>query len=113
MAIIPKINIQKTAGLVGGAVAARKVGAVVPVQNETVKKAIPVVLGLVLSGQRGELIKGLGDGMIAQGGADLLGSFVPGISGISEDVLMGSTDFEDYSSDSYDTTSSEAGEMNF
>lgn len=113
MAILPKINLQKTAGLVGGAVAARSVGAVIPVENPTIKKAIPVVLGLVLSGQRGELIKGLGDGMIAQAGADLLGSFVPGIAGISEDVLMGSTDFEDFSSSSYDTTNAEAGEMNF
>jgi len=111
MAILPKINVQKTAGLVGGAVAARKVGSILPIENEMVKKAVPVVLGLVLSGQRGELVKGLGDGMIAQGGADLLGSF--GIAGVGEDVLMGSTDFEDFSSDSYDTTSSEAGEMNF
>jgi len=113
MAIISKNTLQKSAGLIGGAVAARKAGSVIPVQNETVKKSIPFVLGLVLSGQRGELVKDLGYGMIAQGGADLLSSFVPGISGISEDVLMGSTDFEDFSSDSYDTTSAEAGEMNF
>ena len=57
MAIIPKINIQKTAGLVGGAVAARKVGAVVPVQNETVKKAIPVVLALFYQANAASLLK--------------------------------------------------------
>ena len=113
MALIPKINVQKTAGLVGGAVAARKVGAMLPIQNETVKKAVPVVLGLFLSAQRNPLVSGLGDGMIAQGGADLLSGFIPGISGISEDVLMGNTDFEDYSSDSFDTTAASAGEMNF
>lgn len=113
MAIIPKINVKKTAGLVGGAVAARKVGALIPIQNETVKKAVPVVLGLVLSAQRDELVKGLGDGMIAQGGADLLSGFIPGIAGIDEPVLMGNADFEDFSSDSFDTTGAEAGEMNF
>jgi hypothetical protein len=42
-----------------------------------------------------------------------LSGFIPGISGIGEDVLMGNPNFEDYSSDSFDTTSAAAGEMNF
>jgi len=114
MALIPKINAKKTGGLVVGGFAAKKVGGLLPIQNEMVKKAAPLVLGLVLSGQRDSFISGAGDGMIAVAGADLLDGIVSKAGGLGlGSVLMGNVNVDDFSADSYDTTSASAGEMNY
>lgn len=114
MALIPKINAKKTGGLVVGGFAAKKVGGLIPIQNETAKKAAPLVLGLVLSGQKDSFISGAGDGMIAVAGADLLDGLVAGAGGLKlGSVLMGNANVDDYSPDSYDTTAAAGGEMNY
>lgn len=117
MALIPKINFKKTGGLVAGAVATNFVrNKFLAAQNQYIQNGGPFVVGLFLSGQKDSFLSGIGDGMIATGGAALLSSFVPGISQdvlMDEDVLMNGANYEDYSSDSQDTTSAFAGEMNY
>jgi hypothetical protein len=115
MALIPKINLKKTGGLVAGGYAAKKVGGLIPIQNEMAKKAAPLVLGLILSGQRDGFISGAGDGMIAVAGSELIDGLLAGAgSGLGlGGVLMGNADVSDFSSDSYDTSASAGGEMNY
>lgn len=117
MALIPKINFKKTGGLVAGAVATNLVkNKFLASQNQYIQNGGPFVLGLFLSGQKDSFLSGIGDGMIATGGAALLSSFVPGISEdvmMNEDVLMQGDNYENYASDSQDTTPAFAGEMNY
>jgi len=99
---IPKINVKKTAGLVGGAVAANAVtNKFLAGQNEYIAKGAPLVVGLFLSASRNPLASGLGDGMIATAGANLLSGVVPGIGSadvlMGEDVLMKGADNVDFS----------------
>jgi hypothetical protein len=98
---IPKINVKKTAGLVGGAAAANVVSnKLLANQNQYIAKGAPLVLGLFLSASRDSLMSGLGDGMIATAGSNLLSGVVPGIGAdvlMGEDVLMGGADSVDFS----------------
>lgn len=107
---LKKINLGKAAGLVGGAVAADKVAQFVPGENQFIKKGVPLVAGLLLSTNRNSIVAGLGDGMIAAAGASLISGLIPGIG--AANVLMGDAT-EDFSSSSFDTTASGAGEMNY
>ena len=85
--------------LVAGAVGANFVS------NQTVKMlpaagkfapAAPIILGYFLAGMKNDFAKAAGAGMIAAGGAKLLGSLVPNL-GISEDLTEEL--FEDLSAD--------------
>lgn len=124
---LKKINFGKAAGLVGGAVAAGKIsqmvgGAVAQSNvnvsvispggrgNEFIKNGLPLVAGLFLSTSKNSILAGAGDGMVAAAGASLVSGLIPGIG--STDVLMGDAT-EDFSSSSFDTTASGAGEMNY
>lgn len=107
---LKKINFGKAAGLVGGAVAAGKVSQIVPGENQFIKKGLPLVAGLFLSTSKNSILAGAGDGMVAAAGASLVSGLIPGIG--STDVLMGDAT-EDFSSSSFDTTASGAGEMNY
>ena len=93
MKLIPKINVKRTAGLVGGATAAGYVSNnLLANQNPMLAKAAPIVAGIFLSAQRDALVSGLGDGMIANAGASLLSGVIPGVAQdvlMGEDVLMG------------------------
>lgn len=97
---IPKINVKKTAGLVGGAVAANAVtNKFLANQNQYIAKGAPLVLGLFLSASKNSLMSGLGDGMIATAGSNLLSGVVPIGADVlmGEDVLMGGADSIDFS----------------
>lgn len=73
-----KFDVQETAGLTLGAVAAAKVSTIkLPVAlPATVQAAIPLVLGVFLSSRTG-LVGAIGKGMIAAGGVKLLGAVAP------------------------------------
>ena len=92
-------NIKKqlvpAAGLVGGAVAAGYVTKFVPVANEKIKAAAPVVLGLLLMGQKG-MVGSIGAGMLAGGGLKLAQSF--GIGAIEDPIMALDYDY-DYDDD--------------
>jgi hypothetical protein len=86
-----KFDVQETAGLTLGAVAAAKVSSIkLPVALPApVQAALPLVLGVFLSSRPG-FVGALGKGMIAAGGVKLLGAVAPnlGISQAAEDSEM-------------------------
>lgn len=86
-----KLNLKKSVGqvpgLVVGGVAANYVGKLVPIENETIKSAAPLVVGILLLGQKG-MLASVGAGMVAAGGANLAKSF-----GIGDDTMDGYEDF--------------------
>lgn len=77
-------NTQLFIGLAVGAIASRFVGSAVGgVFPSSVPPAfanvIPVALGIYLAGNKNELAKGAGYGMIAAGGSRFIGELVPAI----------------------------------
>ena len=57
--------------------------------NEKIQAAAPLVLGIVLRRMKSPEIKYVGLGMIAVGGRDLAGAFIPAIKGIEDMDLNG------------------------
>jgi hypothetical protein len=79
----------------------------------------PVAVGLFLQGQKGIFLKEAGKGMIAESIGGLIKKNLPlGIAGM-DPFISGAEEITDetpmmgYSSDSYDTTAGNAGEMDF
>lgn len=93
-----KLNLKKSVGqvpgLVVGGVAANYVGKLIPIENETVKSAAPLVLGILLLGQKG-MLASVGAGMVSAGGANLAKSF-----GIGDDTSLDG--YEDFNIDGTD-----------
>lgn len=82
-------NIQAALGIIAGAVAGRLVAKkLLPNVDERIKNAGVVVLGAAVFPRlvKGELGKAIGNGMIAAGGAGLVGSFVPAL-GATDDMI--------------------------
>jgi hypothetical protein len=105
--------------------------------NAYAANAVPILAGLFLPmvGGGSRIVNGLANGMIAAGAAGIVdeilakvgtpstpatpagaqagvGSvFMNGVGG--DQTLMGNADYSDYSSDSSDDTSADAGEMNY
>jgi len=89
MGAVGKANIQATLGIIAGAVAGRLVAKkLLPNVDERIKNAGVVVLGAVVFPRliKGELGKAIGNGMVAAGGAGLVGSFIPAL-GQADDVI--------------------------
>lgn len=91
--MIKKITkqLKPAAGVIAGSIAAdvvvnKALPASVP---GMVKSAAPIILGLILMGQKGEFIKMMGAGMVANAGAQLAKSTIPGLSGICEADMDG------------------------
>lgn len=88
-----KFNLTKilteSAGLVAGGVASNVVAKNVPIANEQVKKALPLLVGAYLLTQNKPLLKNLGAGMIAVQGTALAKAQFPALAGVGEDVMMG------------------------
>ena len=90
-----KMNLKNafstTVPVVGGAIAAKFAKNLSGkfIQNEQLKAALPLVLGIMLTRQSNASMKHLGYGMIAVGGADLAGTFIPAIKGIEDMDLSG------------------------
>jgi hypothetical protein len=123
--ILKKDNLMSAAGLGVGSIAAEVVSSKVTpmvLKSEASQKyapAVPILAGMVIQTGKG-ITKSIGHGMIANGVANLAKEFLPatfkeqmgvgatdvmmGVSG--QDTLMGH-------SESFDYTSSEAGEMDY
>lgn len=89
MGAVGKANIQAALGIIAGAVAGRLVAKkLLPNVDERIKNAGVVVLGAAVFPRliKGELGKAIGNGMIAAGGAGLVGSFVPAL-GATDDMI--------------------------
>lgn len=89
MGAVGKANITAALGIIAGAVAGRLVAKkLLPNVDERIKNAGVVVLGAAVFPRliKGDLGKAIGNGMIAAGGAGLVGSFVPAL-GAADDTI--------------------------
>ena len=99
-----KINVPSILGIVGGAVVAgiakKTLETKAPNLPAVVRGLLPVGLGIFLSMQKNEIVKGAGLGMIAKGGLDLASAFIPGIGAAEVDdlFLSASDDMDDFMS---------------
>jgi len=76
-AIGKKANIAAALGIIAGAVIGKKVAGFIPVGDERIKNAAVVGIGLAFPMiLKGDMGKAIGNGMIAAGGAGLVGQLV-------------------------------------
>lgn len=88
----PKKGALMTAvGVIGGAIAGKMVMNFVPIEDERIKAAVPLVAGFFIAGQKNELAKGVGYGMMATGGMTLAAAFVPQIGEVLSEPISGPT----------------------
>jgi hypothetical protein len=91
-----KLPINEVLGVVAGAVAAGFVTSLVnknlPDVNKNIKALIPIGAGIFLTANKNTMLKGVGFGMVAKGGADLAASLIPGIGNIDEVFLSAPAD---------------------
>jgi hypothetical protein len=91
-----KLPINEVLGVVAGAVAAGFVSKLVndklPNVPGVVKALIPIGAGVFLTGNKNTMLKGIGFGMVAKGGADLASSLIPGIGNVDEVFLSAPAD---------------------
>lgn len=95
-------GVAAAGGLVVGAVAANFVNKQATTMLPAVGKyggAIPLILGWFLAGQKNQFAKAAGAGMVAVGGASLIGSFVPQLSPVNDEVIADAVITEDLSED--------------
>jgi len=85
-----KVNAATVGGLVVGAVAGNfvaKQGATMIPMISKYSGALPLVIGYFLAGMKGDIAKAAGAGMIAAGGAQIVGSFLPAAAApVGEDL---------------------------
>lgn len=79
-----KSKIMPTVGIAAGAIGSGFVTKFIPVQNDKIKAAAPLVLGFLLMGKKG-IIGDIGAGMVAGGAIALGQSF--GIGAIESPVM--------------------------
>lgn len=80
--------LMNTALAVGGGIGGRLVKNAIPIQDERIKAAVPVILGLVISmmSRANVMLKNIGVGMATIGGAELLAALFPNVA-----LLQGET----------------------
>ena len=87
MGAVDKAAIGSTLGIVAGAVIGRKVAQMLPIGDERIKNAAVLAVGLFFPRLvKGDMGKAIGNGMIAAGGAGLIGKLVPQL-GATDDVM--------------------------
>ena len=80
MGAIGKAGIGQALGIVAGAVIGKKVAGMLPIGDERIKNAAVLAIGVVFPNLvKGDIGKALGNGMIAAGGAGLVGNIVPAL----------------------------------
>lgn len=80
MGAMGKGNLTAALGIIAGAVIGKKVAGFIPVGDERIKNAAVAAIGFVFPNiVKGDLGKALGNGMIAAGGAGLVGNLVPAL----------------------------------
>ncbi len=73
MGAVGKANIQAALGIIAGAVIGKQVTKFIPIDNENIKNAAVLGIGLAFPMiLKGDLGKAIGNGMIAVGGASLV-----------------------------------------
>ncbi len=83
--MVTSTALPATAGAVGAKFLKNIAGKMIA--NEKLRAAAPLVLGLILCGSK--KTEKVGIGMVAVGGADLVGTFIPALNGIEDMDLSG------------------------
>lgn len=103
--------IMDIAGVVAGAVIAKQLNKVLKFDAK-ILAAGKIALGVMLPKfVKNPLINGIGQGMIAIGGTELVGSFIPSL-GATDDVVMLSGDFDTDMMSGLDTIGQDVSEVN-
>lgn len=85
--------VMDIAGVTVGAIIAKQVGKLLPNLNPKVAAAGKVALGVALPMfVKSPIMKSIGNGMLAVGGVELVGSFVPALAGDDDVVLLSGLD---------------------
>ncbi len=87
MGAIGKGAMTSALGIIAGAIAGKMVAKSLPIGDERIKNGAVVAAGIFFPQIiKGDLGKAIGNGMIAAGGAGLVGNFVPAL-GQADDVM--------------------------
>ena len=89
MGAVGKANIQAALGIIAGAVIGKKVAGFIPVGDERIKNAAVLGIGLAFPMiLKGEMGKAIGNGMIAAGGAGLVGGLIPALGQMDDTMTF-------------------------
>jgi len=89
MGAVGKANFQAALGIIAGAVIGKKVAGFIPVGDERIKNAAVVGIGLAFPMLlKGDFGKAIGNGMIAAGGAGLVGSLIPALGQMDDTMTF-------------------------
>ena len=89
MGAVGKANITAALGIIAGAVIGKKVAGIIPVGDERIKNAAVLGIGLAFPMiLKGDIGKAVGNGMIAAGGAGLVGSLVPALGAMDDTMTF-------------------------
>jgi hypothetical protein len=89
MGAVGKANITAALGIIAGAVIGKKVAGFIPVGDERIKNAAVVGIGLAFPMiLKGDMGKAIGNGMIAAGGAGLVGQLVPALGQMDDTMTF-------------------------
>jgi hypothetical protein len=88
-AIGKRANLTAALGIIAGAVIGKKVAGFIPLGDERIKNAAVLGIGLAFPMiLKGDLGKSIGNGMIAAGGAGLVGQLVPGLGQMDDTMTF-------------------------
>lgn len=89
MGAVGKANITAALGIIAGAVIGKKVAGFIPVSDERIKNAAVLGIGLAFPMiLKGDMGKAIGNGMIAAGGAGLVGNLVPALGAMDDTMTF-------------------------
>ena len=89
MGAVGKANIQTALGIIAGAVIGKKVAGLIPGDNEYIKNGAVLAAGLAFPMiLKGDLGKAIGNGMIAAGGAGLVGGLIPALGAMDDTMTF-------------------------
>jgi hypothetical protein len=89
MGAVGKANITAALGIIAGAVIGKKVAGFIPVGDDRIKNAAVLGIGLAFPMiLKGDLGKSIGNGMIAAGGAGLVGNLVPALGQMDDTMTF-------------------------
>lgn len=89
MGAIGKAGIGQALGIVAGAVIGKKVAQIIPFGNDTVKNAAVLAVGIAFPMiLKGDMGKAIGNGMIAAGGAGLVGGLIPALGAMDDTMTF-------------------------
>jgi hypothetical protein len=89
MGAVGKANITAALGIIAGAVIGKKVAGFIPVGDERIKNAAVLGIGLAFPMiLKGDMGKAIGNGMIAAGGAGLVGNLVPALGQMDDTMTF-------------------------